>query len=196
MLRAELEVHADNAVYACWQSELFPLSAPPVVELTAFPAIPMCPSSSRVELQPHRVARSTLAESNDSGAQRMAPRQVLVPLRATRRGTQQSGTKLLSQPRDLIERRFVLRCPPRLLYKIHLLLMKLLLYKLHLLLMKLLLIQSDLVSLLYMYKKCPEVPARHRWHLAPAHAELLVRGLRRPLARTLAQPTAALVGAA
>ena len=27
---------------------LFPLSAPPVVELTAFPAIPKCPSSSQI----------------------------------------------------------------------------------------------------------------------------------------------------
>jgi hypothetical protein len=33
----------------------------------------------------------------------MAPRQVPVPLRAARQGTQHSGTKLLSQPRDLIE---------------------------------------------------------------------------------------------
>ena len=30
----------------------------------------------------------------------------------TRQGTQHSGTKLLSQPRDLIESRFMLRCPP------------------------------------------------------------------------------------
>jgi hypothetical protein len=44
----------------------------------------------------------------------MAPRQVPVPLRAARQGTQHSGTKLLSQPRHLImiESRFMLRCRP------------------------------------------------------------------------------------
>ena len=48
----------------------------------------------------------------DAGRSSMAPRQVPVPLRAARQGTQHSGTKLLSQPRDLIESRFMLRCQP------------------------------------------------------------------------------------
>jgi hypothetical protein len=41
----------------------------------------------------------------------MAPRQVPVPLRAARQGTQHSGTKLLSQPRDLIESRIEVELP-------------------------------------------------------------------------------------
>ena len=48
----------------------------------------------------------------DAGRSSMAPRQVPVPLRAARQGTQHSGTKLLSQPRHLIESRFMLRCRP------------------------------------------------------------------------------------
>ena len=48
----------------------------------------------------------------DAGRSSMAPRQVPVPLRAARQGTQHSGTKLLSQPRDLIESRFMLRSTP------------------------------------------------------------------------------------
>ena len=67
--------------------------------------------------KPHARPRGRLhptdnGDGADAGRSSMAPRQVPVPLRAARQGTQHSGTKLLSQPRDLIESRFMLRCRP------------------------------------------------------------------------------------
>ena len=56
-------------------------------------------------------------DAADAGRSSMAPRQVPVPLRAARQGTQHSGTKLLSQPRDLIESRSKWSCQPLSLYK-------------------------------------------------------------------------------
>ena len=60
--------------------------------------------------KPHARPRGHLhptdnGDGADAGRSSMAPRQVPVPLRAARQGTQHSGTKLLSQPRDLIESR-------------------------------------------------------------------------------------------
>ena len=67
--------------------------------------------------KPHARPRGRLhptdnGDGADAGRSSMAPRQVPVPLRAARQGTQHSGTKLLSQPRHLIESRFMLRCRP------------------------------------------------------------------------------------
>ena len=72
--------------------------------------------------KPHARPRGRLhptdnGDGADAGRSSMAPRQVPVPLRAARQGTQHSGTKLLSQPRHLIESRFMLRCQPLSLYK-------------------------------------------------------------------------------
>ena len=67
--------------------------------------------------KPHARPRGHLhptdnGDGADAGRSSMAPRQLPVPLRAARQGTQHSGTKLLSQPRHLIESRFMLRCRP------------------------------------------------------------------------------------
>ena len=72
--------------------------------------------------KPHARPRGRLhptdnGDGADAGRSSMAPRQVPVPLRAARQGTQHSGTKLLSQPRHLIESRSKWSCQPLSLYK-------------------------------------------------------------------------------
>ena len=67
--------------------------------------------------KPHARPRGRLhptdnGDGADAGRSSMAPRQVPVPLRAARQGTQHSGTKLLSQPRHLIESRSKWSFPP------------------------------------------------------------------------------------